>query len=106
MGQEDDRARRGPGDDAPTARGTNRFNGSGHARNVVFDQTGNGDECASFVLHMRDKHNTARVRINVYGGLVRVCRQRLVEDGYVVVDGQVMNRERLTEVRAEDLAFP
>lgn len=91
------------------ARGVNSFNGSGNVGDdVVFDETGTGDPCCSFTLHMEDKGvRVTTARINVYGGLVRVCRDRLRPGAYVVVTGELMNRGRsLTEVRARDLAIP
>lgn len=90
------------------SRGVNNFSGSGNVASPKFASTYSGEECASFVMVMEDKgRKTTTVRVNVYGGLVRVCRARLEKGVYVVVSGELMNRsERLTEVRAKDLAFP
>ena len=53
---------------------------------------------------------TVWVRINVFmEPLVRICRERLVKGGYVLVEGELMNRDgncgRLTEVRAWEIIF-
>lgn len=53
---------------------------------------------------------TAWVKVNVYiEALIEQCRQHLGCGGYVVVDGELMNREgrhgRLTEVRAKEVVF-
>jgi single-stranded DNA-binding protein len=63
--------------------------------------------CCTFLLRQQDKgRKSTTARINVYGGLVSVCRSRLRHGVYVVVDGEMMNRgKELTEVRASDLAF-
>lgn len=52
----------------------------------------------------------AYVRINVYvEALVRLCEDRLSKGEYVVVAGELMNRDgqhgELTEVRARELIF-
>ena len=49
-------------------------------------------------------------KINVYmDHLVARCRERLKSGGYVIIEGELMNRdgrsEALTEVRARDLVF-
>lgn len=53
---------------------------------------------------------TAWVRVNVYiEQLVRACSSKLCKGGYVLVEGELMNREgkygRLMEVRAKEIVF-
>ncbi len=53
---------------------------------------------------------TAWIKVNVYiGPLVDICQQRLTRGSYVLVDGELMNREgqhgKLTEVRAQEIIF-
>jgi single-stranded DNA-binding protein len=90
------------------SRGINSFNGSGHAFDEVYGSTSGGTPACSFMLVVEDKgEKTTRIRVNVYGGLVRVCKNLLRPGVYVVVTGELMNRGRdLTEIRARDLAFP
>lgn len=52
----------------------------------------------------------AYVRVNVYiEALVRLCEDRLSKGEYVIVDGELMNRDgqhgELTEIRARELIF-
>jgi len=84
---------------------------SGHTRNdALFSTTRAGTEVCSFLLSI-DSNRRVSVRVNVYDeGLVRVVRSKLEHDGYVIVEGQLMNRTTsddllLLEVRAQQLIF-
>lgn len=79
-----------------------------------FGETNRGLPCCSFWLECwEDKdrsHATARVKVNVYGGLVSVCEDKLTAGVWVGIQGKLMNRRRphaapLIEVRAENIAF-
>jgi single-stranded DNA-binding protein len=53
---------------------------------------------------------TAYVKINIYSdALVDICRTRLLKGVYVIVEGELMNREgvhgEVTEVRAKEIIF-
>ena len=53
---------------------------------------------------------TAWVKVNVYiEALIKTCRRMLNCGGYVIVEGELMNREgryeQLTEVRAREIIF-
>lgn len=53
---------------------------------------------------------TAWVKVNVYiESLIKTCRKMLNCGGYVIVEGELMNREgkyeQLTEVRAREIIF-
>jgi single-stranded DNA-binding protein len=62
-----------------------------------------------------DRHNrgdviTAYVRVNVFiDSLARACQRKLAKGTYVIVEGELMNRqgshEKLTEVRARQVIF-
>ena len=97
-------------------RGINRVVVSGNSTNKIqFSRTSNGSEVCTFTLASdRPGSNgstvSAFVKINVYsGGLVDVCRTRLTKGVYVLVEGELMNRDgqmgELMEVRARDLIF-
>ncbi len=100
------------------SRGINRVILSG---NVVgdraeFSPTGNGTQAFSFKVASdrpagEERTLTAFVRVNVYAdSLVRTCKDRIKKGAYVIVEGELMNRDgqhgELTEVRAKDLIFP
>lgn len=96
-------------------RGVNRVVISGNVTDkIAYSSTGNGVPTCTFVLasdrYTRDSVVTAWVKINVYGKLVEVCRTRLVKGRYVLVEGELMNRDgrlgELTEVRAKEVIFP
>jgi single-stranded DNA-binding protein len=80
-----------------------------------FGKTGAGAEVCGFHLASERRTSgggavTAFVKVNVYiEGLVRVCRTRLAKGVYVIVEGELMNREGqhgdLTEVRAREVIF-
>lgn len=98
-------------------RGINETQQSGNVSGPIqYGETRNGDLAGSFILAV-DRNNAYAtfVRINVYGALVNVCRQRLHKGAYVIVTGELMNRQRsggdetssttLTEIRARDVIF-
>lgn len=97
-------------------RGINRVLVSGNVTTrIEYGTTGSGSPVCSFVLaSSRPGANgitlTSFVKINAYSsGLVDVCRGRLCSGAYVIVEGELMNRDgrigELTEVRARDLVF-
>jgi single-stranded DNA-binding protein len=97
-------------------RGVNRVVISGNCQGRVnFSPTdGKGTPACSFYL-TSDRHShgdvvSVNVKINAYGdGLVRACRARLTKGLYVLVEGELMNRDgqigELTEVRAREIIF-
>lgn len=98
------------------SRGINRALLSGKViGKPLFDQTGNNRAAGSFLL-LSERHTpsniiSVRTKINVYGdGLVGLCRVKIVTGAYVIVDGELMNRDgqhgELLEVRAISLVFP
>jgi hypothetical protein len=97
-------------------RGINRISISGRVvGKIVFDSTPNRDPAGSFFLrserHKEGKIIAVRVKVNVYGDtLVSQCRVKIVSDAYVIVDGELMNRngrlEELVEVRAHTVVVP
>jgi single-stranded DNA-binding protein len=96
-------------------RGLNRVIISGNISDrITYSQTGASVPACSFSL-ASDRHTsgdvvTAWVKCNVYGeGLVRICKSRLHKGTYVLVEGELMNRDghhgELLEVRVKDLIF-
>lgn len=96
-------------------RGINRAIVSGNVKGkITFSPTGSGTNACSFTL-ASDRHAsggvvTAWIKINAYGdGLVDICRRRLNKGVYVLVEGELMNRDgqmgELTEIRAKDIIF-
>lgn len=96
-------------------RGVNRVVVSGNVSgDITFGALSDGTNAMSFSV-ASDRHTngevvTAWVRVNVYiDSLVEMCRSRLKKSGYVLVEGELMNREgrhgKLTEVRARDIIF-
>jgi single-stranded DNA-binding protein len=97
-------------------RGLNKVFLSGNVTGAIeFGRTGKGDEVCGFHL-ASDRHTsnggvvTAFIKVNVYiDGLVRVCKSKLNKGVYVLVEGELMNREgqhgELTEVRAREILF-
>lgn len=79
-----------------------------------FDQTSTARPAGSFHV-LSERHGatniiSVRAKINVYGdGLVGLCRVKIVPGAYVIVDGELMNRDgqhgELVEVRAISLVF-
>lgn len=98
-------------------RGINRVMLSGNvtAAPEFGNKTGDGAEVCGFtVASDRYASNgqtvTAFVKVNVYPeGLVRLCRDRVKQGDYLIVDGELMNRDgrhgTLLEVRARDIIF-
>ena len=61
----------------------------------------------TFDLYVEDKGDkTTRIVVNVYGGLVSVCRERLHRGVYCIVHGSAVNRGNATELKAKSIAFP
>lgn len=97
-------------------RGLNKVIISGNVTgSIEFGRTGKGDEVCGFHI-ASDRHTfggsivTAFIKINVYTDkLVRVCKGKLVKGVYVLVEGELMNRDGqhggLTEVRAKEIIF-
>jgi len=97
-------------------RGINKVIVSGNVTGAIeFGKTNNGLEVCGFHI-ASDRHTsgggivTAFIKVNVYvDGLVRICRTRLVKGIYVLIEGELMNRDGqhgdLTEVRAREVIF-
>lgn len=96
-------------------RGINKTVISGNvARDINFDTLPDGAPVLSFMI-ASDRHAsgttvTAWVKVNVYiDVLVEQCRTHLGCGGYVIVSGELMNRDgrhgKLTEVRAKEIVF-
>lgn len=96
-------------------RGLNKVIISGNVGGrITFNSTPSGTEACSFQLAsdrpIQGGVVTAWVKINAYDDqLVRVCKGRLVKGLYVLVEGELMNREgvygELTEIRAREVIF-
>jgi len=97
-------------------KGINDWHGAGNlSTNVSYGATKSGDEACNFKVALEKSHTpTVFVRINVYGGFLEVCRARDLKKGdYVVVQGELMNRQReiggdlitLVEVRCTGLVI-
>lgn len=96
-------------------RGINRVVISGNVSGNINSATmTDGNEALSFSIASDRKINggtvTAWVKVNVYiDQLVRVCKSRIHKGGYVLVEGELMNRDgvhgELTEVRAREIIF-
>ena len=98
-------------------RGLNRVIISGNASDTArFQTTGGGTPCATFKLACdrrganKGETVTAWVKINVYGdALVDICKARLRKGVYVLVEGELMNRDgvvgEVTEIRAKEVLF-
>jgi single-stranded DNA-binding protein len=97
-------------------RGINRVIISGNvSARIQYARTGNGSEVCTFTLASdRPGSNgaviSAFIKCNVYSpGLVDVCKRKLAKGVYVIVEGELMNRDgqigELTEVRARDVIF-
>lgn len=83
--------------------------------NIEYGKVGNGSEALTFQIASDRKSAsgvvTAYVKVNVYvEGLIRICKLKLIKGCYVVVEGELMNREGrhgdLLEVRAREIIFP
>ena len=96
-------------------RGLNRILFAGHvADRINYGQTNRGANVCTFVLASERALSrgtmTTCVKINVYiEALVEACQGKLEKGSYVVVEGELMNRDsptgRVTEVRAWELSF-
>jgi len=96
-------------------RGVNKVVISGNVGDrITYGKTGSGTPACSFSVASDRKDGkeiiTAWVRVNVYGeDLVHDCQEKLGKGIYVVVDGELMNRDgkvgELTEVRAREIVF-
>jgi single-stranded DNA-binding protein len=96
-------------------RGVNKVVISGNVTSdISFGQTRGGSEVCTFeMVSERPSANGGHrvyAKINVYmEALVAVCKDRLEKSRYVIVEGELMNRdgrsEELTEVRARDIIF-
>jgi single-stranded DNA-binding protein len=82
---------------------------------ILFATTGQGAAVCTFIVASERPTKgavlTAHVKVNVYAEfLVAACRAKLAKGCYVLVEGELMNREtpngRLLEVRAWELIFP
>ena len=98
-------------------RGLNRTILSGNVQDkITYGSTRVGAGCCSFVVASSRTGQgqqviTTYVKVNAYGdGLVRLCRARLKKGVYILIEGELMNRDGvlgdLTEVRARELVFP
>ena len=96
-------------------RGINKTVISGNvSRDINFGSMPDESPVLSFTMasdrHANGATVTAWVKVNVYiESLIEQCRQHLGCGGYVIVDGELMNREgrhgKLTEVRAKEIVF-
>jgi single-stranded DNA-binding protein len=99
------------------ARGINRVIVSGNVSDSArYHETSTGSKCATFRL-ASDRRGarsgevvTAWVKINIYNEpLVDICKTRLIKGVYVIVEGELMNREgaqgEVTEIRAKEIIF-
>jgi single-stranded DNA-binding protein len=86
---------------------------SGNVGVVDFGRTSNEEDVCSFLLAIeKKKKNLTWVRVNVFGdGLVKACKQRLARGGYVLVNGELMERvnssgsNTVVEIRCLDIKF-
>lgn len=97
-------------------RGLNRVFIAGHVTDrITFSKTHvQGADACTFIIESERPTNrgslTVCVKINVYiDGLVEACRGKLEKGCYVLVEGELMNRDspvgRATEIRAWELSF-
>lgn len=94
-------------------RGLNVICVSGNVGIVDFGRTSNQEEVCSFMLAIEKKKKCLTwIRVNVFGeGLVKACRSRLTRGGYVIVNGELMERvnssgsNTVIEVRCLDIKF-
>lgn len=98
-------------------RGINKIVFSGNiGGKITFNDTSKGTPSCSFQVasdrHAHGEIVTAWVKVNAYGsGLVRSCKPRLKKGAYVIVEGELMNRNSrefkdLVEIRAREVIFP
>jgi single-stranded DNA-binding protein len=97
-------------------RGINKVFVTGNASGKIsYHATSSGVPACSFSIACDRRSQegppvTAWVRVNAYGrGLVNVCRSLFAKGVYVIVEGELMNREGqlgdITEVRAREVVF-
>ena len=97
-------------------RGLNKTIISGNVSgDINFSELPNRDPALSFSLASDRRAGdggqvTVWVRVYVYIiPLIDICRKRLKKGGYVLIDGELMNREgvhgKLTEIRAREIIF-
>lgn len=96
-------------------RGINQVSVSGNvSKDINFSTMPDGSPVSSFTMasdrHANGATITAWVKVNVYlEHLVKICQRQLNSGGYVIVDGELMNREgrygKLMEVRAREIIF-
>lgn len=98
-------------------RGLNKVIISGNVTGAIeFGKTNSGAQDACGFHVASDRHTsgggvvTAYIKVNVYvDGLVKICKTRLSKGIYVLVEGELMNRDGqhgdLTEVRAREIIF-
>lgn len=93
------------------ARGINAVVVSGNVtQDIRYGHLDGGDPFCSFTLISEKKGKKKRtiVRINIYQpGLVDVCQDRLQVGVYVLVEGELMNPDRMSgcEVRCNEIVF-
>ena len=98
-------------------RGINKVVLSGNVGGgIKFEETTKGIPSCSFQVasdrHAHGEVVTAWVKINAYGpGLVTTCKTRLKKGSYVIIEGELMNRDvrgykELVEIRAREVIFP
>jgi single-stranded DNA-binding protein len=96
-------------------KGINKVILSGNVLGTIeYGRVSSGSEACSFQV-ASDRHSasgvvTAFVKINVYvEGLIKICKLKLLKGTYVIVEGELMNRDGqhgdLTEVRAREIIF-
>lgn len=95
-------------------RGVNSVILSGNVGQVNFASLNSGADVLTFTI-ASDRFGggdkiTVWVKVNVYvDNLVRICKSKLIKGSYVIVEGELMNREgqhgELTEVRAREVIF-
>ena len=98
-------------------RGINKVIIAGNVANDArYQETGSGVPCATFKVACdrrganKGELITSWIKVNVYGeGMVELCHSRLYKGGYLIVEGELMNRDgaagEVTEVRAKEMVF-
>lgn len=93
-------------------RGTNAWHGSGNvASDVAYGETRAGDTACNFRLVIEQPHKPlSYFRVNAYGRNASDCQnKKLAKGDYVVIDGELMNRqgkeELLTEIRCTEIVI-
>lgn len=92
-------------------KGLNAVFVSGNVGTIEFSTTRErmDDVCTFTVASEKVRSRPTWVRVNVYGGAVESCRTHLRKGRYVVVQGELMNRQAganlVTEIRCIDVKF-